>query len=259
MKRKTKGSATASIILFVTSGLMASVLGLRQYDRATSTQAWVTSLALPAGAVISADTLTRERVPKSTAGIENPRQLIGQQLKVSKAAGETIQAGDIAPRVKASSRTLAQHVPEGRVLYSLPLGADTTTPLTQLHAGDRLDVLVRNRQGVRTAATDVRLIGVMRPRRSGSPTVDDGKITSLLPQRSARDTALNGVTTLVLAVHPEHVYPLAHIATSDAVSLVIHSAVDVASGRQVSVTPARAERPIEVVEGLQRSTVYVKQ
>ena len=98
---------------------------------------------------------------------------------------------------------------------------------------------------------------MLKPRGSSPSTDDGGAITSLLPQRSSRQAAASGNTTLVLAVQPEHVYPLAHIAAADQVSLVIHSALDVALGRQITVTPARTERPVEVVAGLERSTVYV--
>ncbi|MCK5860083.1 SAF domain-containing protein [Abyssibacter sp.] len=257
MKSKTRGSATASIALFVTSGLMASVLGLRQYDRVTSVPAWVTSAPVQAGDVLTQDQLTQSRIPRDEVGIDNPQTLVGKRLRISKGAGEAIQPGDLIVPAPPQQKTLAQHVPQGRVLYSLPLGNHATTPLSQLHAGDRLDVLVRGRNGVRTAATDVRLIGVLKPRGSSPSTDDGGAITSLLPQRSSRQAAASGNTTLVLAVQPEHVYPLAHIAAADQVSLVIHSALDVALGRQITVTPARTERPVEVVAGLERSTVYV--
>ncbi len=258
MNRKSKGSATASIVLFVTSGLMASVLGLRQYDRATTTDSWVTSIPLKAGQILTPAALKPARVKQDRIGIENPKQLVGQQLKVNKGAGETLQPGELAPPARAKSKTLAQHVPEGRVLYSLPVSDPSTLPLSQLHGGDRLDILVRGRYGVRTAATDVRLIGVMRPRTPGSRATDSQSITSLLPQKSNRSNSAVGATTLILAVDPNHVYPLAHIGQQDAISLVLHSARDVASGRAVSVTPSKTERAVEVMAGLDRSTVFVK-
>ncbi len=256
MSRKSKGSVTASMALFVSSGILASVLGLRQYDRATTAEAWVTSLGVQAGQVIDASMLKRARVDQDRIGVEDPRKLIGRRLAVNKAAGESISAAELAPPPAKVSRSLAEHVPEGRVLYSLQLGANSTVPLSQLRAGDRLDVLVRSRRGVRTAATDVRLVGVMRPRSGAGPAGDDKKIAGLLQQKPS-SPAVSGATTLVLAVSPEHVYPLAHVGTQDTVSLVLHSAYDVAAGRAVSVTPQQTERAVELVAGLNRSTVYV--
>lgn len=258
MKRKTRGSVTASIALFITSGVFASVLGLRQYDRATTTEGWVSSTLLQAGEIVTPQKLKRATVKTSEAGLSDPRQLVGKRMTVNKDAGQAFRPGDLAPPRSAKVKTLSQQVPEGRVLLTLPLGKNATLPVSQLNAGDRLDVLVRGRRGVRTAATDVRLIGVMRARTATAPAPGDEKITSLLPQRSGRKGANSGVTTLVLAVQPDHVYPLAHIGTSEPVSLVLHSAHDVAAGTAVSVTPPRKERSVELVIGLSRSTVFVQ-
>ncbi len=259
MRRKTKGSISASAMLFVTSGLMASFLGVRQYDRATTEMAWVTSAPLQAGQVVTQDVLKQARVSEDEIGIENPRLVIGKTLAVAKRAGDTFNPNDFAAPKRAARKTLAQHVPQGRVLYSLKIGSESTVPLSQLNGGDRIDILVRGRHGVRTAATDVQLVGVMRPRSAQPSSQGDQKITSLLPQRSSKQGAASGATTLVLAVDPSHVYPLAHIGSAETVSIVLHSAHDVASGKAVSVTPAKASRAVEVVAGLSRTTVYVRQ
>ncbi len=257
MSRKSKGSVTASMAMFVSSGIMASVLGLRQYDRATTELAWVTQSDLRAGQTISQTMLKRARVKEDRLGIEDMRLVIGKRLTTDKRAGETISPADLSEPSRPAARSLAEHIPEGRVLYSLQLGSNSSVPLSQLRAGDRLDVLIRGRYGVRTAATDVRLVGVMRPRSGASPSAADAKITSLLPQKP-KAMPTSGATTLVLAVDPAHVYPLANVGTQDIVSLVLHSAYDVAAGRSVSVTPQQTERAVEVVAGLARSTVYVK-
>lgn len=258
MKRKSSGSITASTVLFVASGLMASVLGLRQYDRMSTDIAWVTSAAMSAGQTIEAQSLTRSRVKQGEVGIDNPGAAIGKRLVVDKGAGQPIRKNDLAAVSRQQARTLAQFIPEGRVVVSLPLPNQSTIPLTQLSGGDRLDVLVRARGGVRTAATDVRLIGISRPRVTGLNAGTDEKITSLLPQRSRDSKSASGKTTLVLAVSPADVYPLAHIGATDSIALVLHSARDVAAGNTISVTPRRAERPVEVVAGLDRSTVFVE-
>lgn len=257
MKRKSKGSVTTSIVLFATSGLMASVLGLRQYDRATTEMGWVSSAPLQAGQTITAKDLKPARVKRDSADIKDPRQLLGRTVTINKPAGGSFRAGEIAQAQAAPRSSLAQHIPQGRVIFNLKLGGQTTVPLSELGGGDRLDVLVRGRNGVRTAATDVQLVGVMKPGASAPANAGNDKITSLLPQRAARSQASASAATLVLAVDPDHVYPLAHIGSDEVVSLVLHSAHDVAAGRAVSVTPTRANRPVEVVTGLSRTTVYV--
>ncbi len=257
MKRRSKGSVTTSIVLFVTSGLMASVLGIRQYDRATSEMGWITSAPLQAGQTITPQALKQARIKQDQVGINDPRQLLGRTVTVNKPAGEAFKPGEIAVPKPQPRSTLAQHIPEGRVIFSLKLNGQTTVPYSQLGGGDRLDILVRGRNGVRTAATNVQLVGVMKPRGSGTSAVTDDKITSLLPQRSGKSASTSGAAMLVLAVEPGHVYPLAHIGPDETVSLVLHSAHDVAAGRNVSVTPSRADRPVEVVTGLNRTTVYV--
>ncbi len=259
MKRRSKGSTTASMVLFVTSGILASTLGVRQYDRATTEMGWVTKATLHAGQVITADFLTQDKVKQDAVGIANPREIIGKKLKVTKQAGETFRAQDFAPPQQRPSSTLAQRVPEGRVLYTLQLGSNGSVPFSQLTGGDRLDILVRGQYGVRTAATDVQLVGLMKSGGGKAAGANNpGKITSLMPRKEPQNSGGGGDTTLVLAVLPEHVYPLAHISARDTVSLVLHSAYDVAAGNAVTVTPSKTEKPVEVMAGLNRSTVFVK-
>lgn len=258
MKRKLKGSVIASAVLFLTSGVMASVLGVRQYDRATSEMSWVTSAPVQAGQVITAGLIKQARVKSDDVGINNPRELVGKRLKSDKDKGETFSVNDFEQSERAQRRTLAEHIPQGRVLFSLKLGSGSQVPFSRLNKGDRLDILVKGRYGVRTAATDVKLIGLMKSGGKKQAGGDDGKITSLLPQRKP-DSASAASTTLVLAVEPSHVYPLASIGSNDQVSLVLHSAYDVAMGKTVSVTPRKTQRAVEVVSGLDRTQVYVRQ
>lgn len=258
MKRKLKGSVIASAVLFLTSGVMASVLGVRQYDRATSEMSWVASAPVQAGQILTAELIKQSRVKSSEVGIKNPRQLIGKRLKSQKDEGETFSAGDFEQSPRSQRRSLAEHIPQGRVLYTLKLGANASVPFSQLNKGDRLDILVTGKYGVRTAATDVKLIGLMKSGGGKKAADNDTKITSLLPQRKP-ESGSAPATTLVLAVEPSHVYPLASIGSKDFVSLVLHSAYDVAMGKTVSVTPRKTQRAVELVSGLDRTQVFVKQ
>ncbi len=256
MTRKSTGSATASAVLFVASGMLASILGIRQYDRVTTEPAWVASNPIEVGQVLTPSMLKQAPVKHDAIGIQNPQQLIGQRMKTSKKPGETFSAADFQTIEKKPPQTLAQHIPEGRVLYSLQMGTQGSIPLSQLQGGDRLDILVRGRTGVRTAATDVRLVGVIRPR---SPAGNNATTPGLkgLAQKKPEAKSATGATTLVLAVYPEHVYPLANIGNKDAISLVLHSAHDLAQGNRITITPEKTHRPVEVLAGLSRSTVYV--
>ncbi len=86
MKRKLKGGATAAIVLFVTSGMLASLLGLRQFDRLNSAPTWVVNADITSGEVIRPVHLSQQPRDKdfSSGSLQNPRELIGKQLVVNK-------------------------------------------------------------------------------------------------------------------------------------------------------------------------------
>lgn len=250
MKRKLSGSATSSMVLFFASSVLASVLGLRQVERFTTEPGWVASRDIPAGKFITRAFLEEARIKDSAHIITEPKQLIGKQLRINKKSGEPFSLDDLST---PKTPTLAQVVPAGRVLYTLkpdPHGI----PVEQLRGGDRLDVLARNRSGVHKVASDVRLIGVMRPGRSAK---NDGNVMSLIPQNSAT-TDGGRVTSLVIAVQPHEVYPLANINGGDQVSLVLHGAQDLARGGPLAIQPKATHREVEMVQGLSRSKVHLR-
>lgn len=257
MKRKISGSVTASGLLFIASGMLASVLGLRQYDRVTTETTWVASSTMEAGQVMTAADLKQGRVKSDVIVINDPRKLLGRTLKVSKRAEDGFSAEDFEQERVIKRKSLAQQVPAGRVLYTLQLPGKAGIPYSQLRGGDRLDILVRGRSGVRTAAVDVRLLGIIKPRGPGTRAAEDGSVLGLLPQKKSKAQSLSGATSLVLAVHPGHVYPLANISGKESVSLVLHSALDAAVGKTLEVTPVSTRREVEVMTGLKRSSVFV--
>lgn len=254
MKRKLTGSATGSIILFLASSVLASALGIRQVDRMSLEEAWVASADLKIGQIITPRFLSKQKIkPVDGQVMAEPSSLIGKRLTVEKKAGEAFGTQDVVP---VRTPTLAQAVPEGRVLYTLtpdPSGI----PVSQLRGGDRLDVLVSNRFGVTSVAKDVRLIGVMRPSRGAASSGDKG-VMSLLEQNRPAAAAGSGVTSLVVAVYPEDIYPLASIGSKDKVSLVLHGSRDLADGQPLTVKPAQTHREIEMVQGLTRKTIRVR-
>lgn len=253
MKRKLTGSATGSIVLFLASSVLASVLGIRQVDRLGSEMAWVTTTDLKIGEVVTPRFLEQRKVKADGAVLADPRALVGKKLRVEKKAGEPFHSQDV---VAPTTPSLAQAIPEGRVLYTLSPDPQSI-PFTQLRGGDRLDVLATGPGGVRTVARDVRLIGVMRPPTRGGAAGGDG-VMSLLPQKTAASDGNSKVTSLVVAVYPDDVYPLANVRGSERVTLVLHGARDLARGEPLSVRPAQTYREVEMVQGLSRTKVKVR-
>ncbi|EIF43855.1 hypothetical protein DOK_06372 [gamma proteobacterium BDW918] len=254
MKRKLTGSATASLVLFFASSMLASVLGLRQVDRMTTEPGWVAGGDIAAGAVIMPNMLKEARISDGANVMSDPRSLFGKRLKIAKKEGDTFKPEDIAPA--PARKTLAQAIPEGRVLYTLIPNAGGI-PHSQLTGGDRLDVLVTGRGGVRTVARDVRLIGVMDGSAKSQAAADGGPISMLKQKPKNKSGSRTGVS-LVVAVYPDDVYPLASIGSNDKVSLVLHGSRDLADGQPLRVRAVPTHRSVEVVSGLSRSKVHIR-
>lgn len=252
MKRKLTGSATSSMVLFFASSVLASVLGLRQVDRLNTEPGWVADIDIPAGQFITPAFLRKERIKTDGAVVTDPRELIGKQLRVNKKSGDAFSANDVST---PKTRTLAQAVPAGRVLYTLK-SDPYSIPVDQLRGGDRLDVLVRNRNGVHKVASDVRLIGVMRS--GGAKQSAKGGAISLLANKKSASAGGLSINSLVVAVKPHEVYHLATIGNSDRVSLVLHGATDIARGGPLQVAPRPTHREVEMVNGLSRSKVQLR-
>lgn len=253
MKRKLTGSTTVAIALFVTSGMLASLLGVRQLDKANTVPSLVVSSDILPGQVITSKLIQKGQIrdDKALQSVQNPRVLIGKTLAVKKSAGEAIYPEDLA---KVKKVPLSHAIPQGRVLFSLNQ-PQSGIPVSQLHKGDRLDIIVRSRSGVRTVATDVQLIGILKDKSVQNTSKNDDGVMSLL---KAGQGPTSNKMSLVMAVKPNDVYPLASISSSDAVSLVLHSALDIANGKQHYLGRVSTHRNVEVISGLARNTVKVK-
>nr|WP_067286590.1 hypothetical protein [Marinobacterium profundum] len=252
MKRKLTGSATAAVMVFVVSTALAGVLGVRQVERLSTQIAWVASSDLAAGQTIGRNMLEQRRVSDELEGIDNPRELIGKLLLTAKKDGERFQPSDL----QAPPRSwLAQRVPVGRVLYTLS-PRQGTIPHSQLRGGDVFDVLVSGPRGVRTVARDVRLMGTMANKSQAAPQAE-GAFAALSQPRSKSQDGGSG-PSLVVAVSPDEVYPLASISPQEVVSLVLHGSKSVALGEHLSINPQPTHRSIEIVNGLKRKSVNVR-
>ena len=252
--KKNRGSTTVMLIAFIVSTLLTSILGARQVERLTTTPTWVAGGNMSVGQVITAGMLKQERVSSDSNAVVDPRQLVGKILRNAKAKDEPFYQGDLS---KSQKTWLADLVPEGRVLYTLT-PKDGAIPHTQLRNGDRIDVLVKGRYGVRTVARDVLLMGALNNRNASAATQKGrSSITALAKSPTKANQA--GATALVIAVAPQDVYPLASIGERESVSLVLHGQTEVSRGDLLEIDPAvTSRRQVEVFDGLSRRQVTVR-
>lgn len=253
--KRTKGITSVTLAVFIAAGIMVTVLGVRQINRMTTNEAWVTATPLKVGQVVTKDVLKRGRISKDETGIADPRSVLGRPLVVAKAKGEPIRESDLGT---PSRSWLAQKVPAGRVLYTLTPKA-TSLPHSQLRNGDRLDVLAKGPAGVRTVAMDVLLVGALVPRSNGHAQASGrGLITSLASLPGQKSTPINSGVPLVLAVEPEFVYPLAAIGTKEEVSLVLHGQQEAVDGKSLDIRPEPKLRHVQVINGVDSSNAVVR-
>lgn len=254
--KRTKGGATILIMTVVISGALTSILGVRQMQRVSTEPQWVASVDLKKGEVIKPQQLTEVRGKSDSLIVDTSAQLVGKILVGDKLAGKPFYMTDLQEPPRS---WLAQKVPEGRVLYTLVPHNDTI-PHTLLRNGDRFDVLVTGRRGVRTVAQDVQLIGALA--QEGAKSEEKGRtLITRLTSRSAESKGSdnNVKAPLIIAVKPEEVYPLANIAPDDTVSLVLHGETEVREGELLNINPLSASRhQIEVFSGQERKQVFIQ-
>ena len=80
MKKKLTGSTTAAISMFLISGVFASVLGARQFERFTTHEVLGLNGDWPAGVSLQPAMLKKIRVDKEVSGIPDPRKVVGLML-----------------------------------------------------------------------------------------------------------------------------------------------------------------------------------
>lgn len=230
--------------MFLISGVFASVLGVRQVERVTTHEVLGIAGNWPAGVSIEPAMIQKVRVDKQVAGIKDPTNLVGKRLANDKKHGEIFRRNEVTAPPRS---WLAQQIPEGKVLYTMR-PQDGSIPHSQLRKGDLFDVLATGPNGVRTLARDVRLVGVM----SGKPGRAAGGALSL----ASRQTGTPKIS-MVVAIAPEYVYPLASIRQSDVVSIVLHGSQNATTDSRIRIDPAPTHRNIEIVAGLHKRSVAV--
>lgn len=253
MKSKNnKGATTAALTLLITSGMLASALGIRQVNEQDLVSVWVVNKNMSAGQTISVNDVSQKQVdPTNYANIalsvQNPRALIGKQLATNKMGDQPLFETDF---IQAKSQNLSEAIPAGRVLYTLKLNS-LDIPLSRVHKGDRLDIVAKTNRLVRTVARDVQLIGVSKGPKGKAQK--PGVMDSL----SNKEPSPASAVSLVLAVLPKDVYSLAGIDLEDKVSIIVHSAYDIEQGKLQNFSRLQTSRTIEVVKGVKNEAVYV--
>ncbi len=253
MKSKNnKEATTAALTLLITSGMLASALGIRQVNEQDLVTAWVVNKNMSAGQVVSVQDIAQKDVNPSNyanmaLSIQNPRAFIGKQLATNKMGEQSLFETDF---MQVKSQNLSEAIPAGRVLYTLKL-TTLDIPLSRVHKGDRLDIVAKTNRLVRTVARDVQLIGISKG--PGSKSQKNGVMDSL----AKKEPATSAGVSLVLAVLPKDVYSLAAIDTQDKVSIIVHSAYDIEQGRLQNFSQLQTSRTIQVVKGVKNQAVYV--
>lgn len=250
--KKSKGVTTVGITLLMTSGLMASALGIRQLNSQDTVPAWVLNKNIAAGHVISIADIKQHEMPEKTFkaspnSIQNPRALVGKKVAIRKFKDELLFNSDFQ---MIQRQALSEAIPAGRVLYSLKL-TELGIPLSRLHKGDRFDIVANSGRSVRTIARNVQLIGLSR-----SMTVRNKSNNPKLANEYKNNTS-SRAPSLVLAVQPQDVYSLAGISASDNVSVIVHSAFDVEQGKRQDFTHLQTTRVVEVVKGVNKESISV--
>ena len=251
------GSTLALAGAVIASAALLGFLGQRQYERLTTTEAWVANAAINPGELVQPEQVVRGRVkePFVVGAIDDSKAIIGRRLNVKKEAGAVFRAQDF---VQDAQPRLATSVPEGRVIYTLAVDKQQTNYLGQLRSGDRFDVLLTESNGrVGALATDVMLVGMMRDQRPASEPQGRSAITALTKIGGNDDKPMGDLA--LLAIDPRFAFALASARrNAGSLSFVVHSYKDVESGKRLSVLPSSATRRVEVYFGLQKKQVEVR-
>ena len=260
------------LLLIGCSIALVAYLGYRQWERTNFSTIWVANALLSPGHVLNAGDLIQKRVrtqSAQTGAITEPRKIIGNKLASEKKEGEGFYPSDFS-RPKTSRTYLTDQVPEGRVLYTLVPDQAILPYGDQLHQGDRFDILVTMPGGqVTPLAFDVIMLGMLRgPKSEQKQTSEEAPDELALSRRllmsfaDDRNKDKGPTDMMVLALHPEHVYPLASSQGSPGrLSFVVHGQRDLKGGNRLNVVPDRrppTSRTVEVYEGLNKSHARVR-
>ena len=254
--KRFKGAGATLLSLAIVSGLAVTTLAERQYARFSTQEVWAAARELSIGHIVQAADLQRIRVDNSAAqlSVADPRAIVGRKLATAKTAGDIINQGDFAVPQKLG---MTDVVPEGRVVYTLILDAQMVAYARELRTGDSFDILATGGGRVTALATDAILLAASL---DNAPATTQSAEASLL---SAAVTVANpdpvgAENVLIIAVLPQHIYPLASALGTDArLSLVAYGKNTGNQDRLALSAPEVPDRRVEVITGPNLAKEYV--
>jgi hypothetical protein len=233
-----------------------TTLAERQYARFSTQEVWGAAHELSIGHTVTAADIQRIKVDNSSAqlSIADPRSIIGRKLATAKTTGDIINQGDLAVPQKLG---MTDVVPEGRVAYTLTLDAQLLAYSRELRTGDSFDILATSGGRVTTLATDVILLAALVDQaREPTQSAEASLLSAAVSVANPADAG--GENLLILAVLPEHVYPLASALGSDArISLVAYAKNTGDQARVQVPVPVAPDRRVEVITGPSLVKEYV--
>ncbi len=222
--------------------------------RATAAPVWVAGAPLAAGTRISSQDLklVHQRKKGLPEGALLDRAAIEDHMITRpKAEGRPFFPEDFTRPATPAPTPLAMLVPEGRVLTTLKVGR-TSVPYPQLRMGDRLDLVAvgAGDDGAYVVASNVFLIGSLAP--ASRPTAAKSSRLGIDPSPPKAQKKSAGGLSLVLALHPEDVLPVAEARSAEAsITVVLHGRHEVEKGELLNIKAA-GPKVIELLVGGRR-------
>ncbi len=257
---RTKAWPKAAILLV--AALLVAFLAFRQVHRLTATPMWVADAPLAPGTRISSGDLKLVRESKSSLpeGVLLDRgEIEGQVIYRPKAAGRPFFPGDFTRPARPAPTPLATIVPEGRVLTTVKI-TQTSVPYPQLRMGDRLELVAVGRAGgagskAHVVASNVFLIGSLAPGSRPAAAAKSRLGASVSPPKQQKKGTGGGGLSLILALRPEDVLPVAEAQASEApITVVLHGQNEVRKGELLDLRTA-GPKVVELLVGGEREEV----
>lgn len=251
--RRGRGQVTiAYLLMAAVAALLVVVLAVRQITRASTTEVWTAKSALKAGQKIDASQLVVSRVAKNAVpagAIKDPAAILGRVLQVPVAEGAPLRMQEFV--TQGEQVWLSDAPPPGRVVMTIPV--PRIVPVKQFRKGDRIDLLMANRNGEATVvARDALYIGALQGKASAPAPAANGLIPGLTGERRGG----GGVAAVVLAVREADVSALAAVqGQRRALTFALRGAKE---PPYVPLPVVPTETPtVEVIMGSLRQTVDV--
>jgi hypothetical protein len=139
-------------------------------------------------------------------------------------------------------------------------------PTQDLLAGDRLDILLAQPDGVHVLAHDAFVLGLLSQKPSAGSTPDSGRVLGVDISIPGSGSAPAPGAALVLGIYPEDAFSLAAgEATGKKLKLVLHSDSEVKAGEVLDLRPEPPPLPpaprqaptVEVIQGGKRERIPV--